>query len=77
MIISNNFTLLIFISTFLAMILNVLLSSYLFMRSKSKSKNKKDFIKNLIFFTILPELLVLLTSIYLIFKVVSMYLSKI
>ncbi|MBC2577040.1 hypothetical protein HLB30_00745 [Peptostreptococcus russellii] len=76
MIINNVNALQIFLVTFLAMSLNVILPTILFIKAKSASKDKKSFIKNLIFFVIIPELIFLLLSIYGIYKVVMINLSK-
>lgn len=77
MIIKNVNSLQIFIVTFIAMAVNIILPTILFIRAKSVSKNKKSFIFNLIFFVIIPELIVLLSSVYGIYKVVLMNLGKI
>lgn len=76
MILKNGYALQIFIVTFLAMAVNFLLSVFLFVRAKSKSKDKKSFVMNLIFFVIIPELLVLSASIYAIFNVVKDTIMK-
>ena len=77
MIIKNVNSLQIFIVTFIAMAVNIILPTILFIRAKSVSKNKKSFILNLIFFVIIPELIVLLSSVYGIYKVVLINLGKI
>ena len=77
MIIKSVSTLQIFIVTFMAMAVNILLPTILFMRAKSSSGNKKEFVKKLILFVIIPELLVLFASIYGIYKVVAINLGKI
>lgn len=76
LIIKSVSTLQIFIVTFLAMAINILLPTILFMRAKSSSKNKKEFVKNLILYVIIPELIVLFASIYGIYKVVAINLGK-
>ncbi len=77
MIISNINTIQIFIVTFLAVAVNIILPTILFIRAKSISKDKKSFIKKIIFFVIIPEIIVLLTSIYLVYRIVLINIIKI
>ena len=76
MILKNAYALQIFIVTFVAMAVNIILTTALFIRARSKSDNKKTFVKNLVFFVIIPEMIVLFASIYSIYRVVKITILK-
>ncbi|MEG0250723.1 MAG: hypothetical protein RR561_07655 [Peptostreptococcus sp.] len=70
MIATNPAAIRIFIVTFIAMAINTLFPTIMYIRVKRKSEGKKGFFKRLIFTVIIPEILILLSSVYIIYLVV-------
>lgn len=75
MIATNPAAIKIFFCTFLAMAINTLYPTVMFIRAKNNSKNKKTFFRKLVFTVIIPEILILISSVYIIYAVVMRSLS--